>query len=86
MLDTDLKKIWLDFAHDAAARYTPPDDVEGAEALVDDMSAVATDYADAMLDAFEERVERGEFDGARAGRRSAKGRGRRRGGDEPGGD
>lgn len=89
MADTDLKQIWLSFARDATARYTPPDDVEGGtEALVDDMSAVAIDYADAMLDAFEERVESGDFDGgsARSGRRSGKGRGRRRGGGEPGDD
>lgn len=52
---TKEEELWVGFARDAMSSYAKPDDIEDAEDLVDDMSAVACDYADAMCDEFEER-------------------------------
>ena len=65
---SEKEKIWLEFAHDATRRYVMPDAIEDSEDLVDDMAEIATGYADAMLEEFEERFS----GGARRTRKKAK--------------
>jgi hypothetical protein len=57
--DDDKKALWVGWTHDALIRYSPPDDVEDADELVDDMVEASTKYADAMLEEFEERFSGG---------------------------
>jgi hypothetical protein len=54
----DKKQMWVDWTHDVMSMYSKPDDLEG-EDLVDDMADIASTYADAMLDEFEERFGSG---------------------------
>jgi hypothetical protein len=56
MASKEEKELWLDFAHDAASMYSRPEDLDD-EDTVDDMAEVASEYADAMLDAYNERWE-----------------------------
>lgn len=79
----DKKELWAGFARDAMAHYTIPEEIDGPEAMVDDMIAVAKDYADGMLDAFEERFGPGGTETASGrGRRRAAAGGKRRGEEE----
>ena len=48
-------EMWVQWTRDAVSRYVVPEEVEDADELVDDMSEVATKFADTMLDEFEER-------------------------------
>jgi predicted site-specific integrase-resolvase len=48
-------EMWVQFATAAVARYVVPEEVEDADELVDDMSEVATQFADQMLDEYDER-------------------------------
>lgn len=48
------EELWISFARDAMANYETADP-EDNEDLVDDMVEVASDYADAMLDEYNER-------------------------------
>lgn len=57
------KELWIGFARDAMASYSPIDAPDNEE-LVDDMLEVSSDYADAMLDEVNER-----FGGAKTGGR-----------------
>lgn len=57
--------LWLGFASDALGVYEPPDDLDGDQ--VDDMAAFCADFADAMLDQFDERFT--EKKGRRSSRR-----------------
>ena len=52
-------EMWVQWTRDATARYVVPEEVEDADELVDDMSEVATKFADTMLDEFEERFSGG---------------------------
>ena len=52
-------EMWVQWARDAVSRYVVPEEVEDADELVDDMSEVATKFADTMLDEFEERFAGG---------------------------
>ena len=52
-------EMWVQWSRDAVARYVVPEEVEDADELVDDMSDVATKFADQMLDEFEERFSGG---------------------------
>jgi hypothetical protein len=52
-------EMWVQWTRDATARYQVPEEVEDADDLVDDMSDVATKFADTMLDEFEERFAGG---------------------------
>ena len=56
------RELWIQFALAGTARYVVPDEVEDADELVDDMTDVATKYADEMLDQFEQRDQDGSFD------------------------
>lgn len=49
----DPKQMWAEWSRDAMSQYDPPEDIAD-EDLVDDMVAFTTDYASAMLDAFED--------------------------------
>lgn len=77
----DPKQLWAEWTRDAISQYEPPEDIPD-EDLVDDMVAFTTDYASAMLDAFEEVF--GPIDGRHEprstprGARAKKTRGRRR--------
>ena len=51
----ETKELWVKFAIAALGSYSIPDEVEDTEELVDDMSDVAANTADAMLDEYEER-------------------------------
>lgn len=53
-------EMWVQFAAAAVSRYVVPEEVEDADDLVDDMSDVATKFADEMLDQYEERFSGGE--------------------------
>ncbi len=55
-------EMWVQWSRDAVARYVVPEEVEDADELVDDMSDVATKFADQMLDEFEERFSGGTSD------------------------
>jgi hypothetical protein len=59
MATPDKKQLWVDWTHDAMNGYSRPDGLEDIEEIVDDMAAVAVDYADAMLEEFEERFSGG---------------------------
>ena len=48
-------EMWVQWTRDAVV----PEEVEDADELVDDMSEVATKFADTMLDEFEERFAGG---------------------------
>ena len=54
MANPDQKELWVGWTHDAMSRYSAPDSIDDNDELVDDMVEVATTYADAMLDAFED--------------------------------
>jgi len=47
------KEMWVEWTRDAADKYTPADGVDTTEKLVEDMADFTSDYASAMLDAFE---------------------------------
>lgn len=58
------QELWVGWTRDAMARYEMPveidDEEEGAiEDLVDQMIDIATDYADGMLEEYENRFEGG---------------------------
>lgn len=55
----DMKELWVGWTHDAMSRYVMPDDIDDVDDLVDDMTAAATKYADAMVEEFEERFSGG---------------------------
>lgn len=55
MAAADKKEMWVQWTHDAMSRYVLPDDIEDADEQVDDMTEIATKYADSMLDEYEER-------------------------------
>lgn len=74
----DKKELWAGWTRDAMSRYQPPENVDSTDELVDDMSEVATTYADEMLDQFEERFEGNRGGGRKRGRRQRGG-----GGEEP---
>jgi len=59
MAKDDKKELWIDWTHDAMLRYTVPDDVKDDDDLIDSMTDVATAYADAMLEEYENRFEGG---------------------------
>jgi hypothetical protein len=55
----DNKELWAGFARDAMSAYVIPDEVDDVKELINDMADVATGYADAMLEEFENRFEDG---------------------------
>lgn len=57
--DDKKKDLWAGWTHDAMLRYTVPDDVKDDGDLTDSMADVATGYADAMLEEYENRFEGG---------------------------
>lgn len=59
MAAPDKKQMWIDWTHDALAGYEQADDVEDIDGVVDDMSELASRYADAMLEEYEERFNEG---------------------------
>lgn len=59
MAKDDKKGLWVAWTHDAMLRYTVPDDVKDDGDLTDSMADVATEYADAMLEEYENRFEGG---------------------------
>lgn len=59
----DKKQMWIDWTHDALSGYSPGD--LDADELADDMAEVATKYADAMTEEFEERFGSGSPRGRR---------------------
>jgi len=72
--DVKEKELWAAFAQAAMQAYRP--DVDGNEdEIVDDMVAVASGFADAMLDAMDERY-------TEKARRGSKRRGREEDEDE----
>lgn len=50
-----MKELWVGWTRDAMSRYVMPEEVEDTDELVDDMAAVASTYADQMLDEYENR-------------------------------
>jgi hypothetical protein len=54
----DKRALWVGFAHDATSKYVPPEEVDSNDDLADDMVAIATKYADSMLDEYEERFDK----------------------------
>lgn len=58
--DEKKKELWVGWTHDAMLRYTVPDDVKDDEDLINSMADVATEYADAMLEEYENRFEGGD--------------------------
>lgn len=54
-----MKELWVGWTRDAMSRYVMPDDIDDVDDLVDDMTAAATKYADAMVEEFEERFSGG---------------------------
>jgi len=71
----ELKNLWVQWTRDAIARYVPPEDIDDAEELVDDMIEMSSQYAFGMLDEYEAAF--GES-GAGSRRRRSEGRSRRR--------
>jgi len=55
MANMDKKELWVGWTHDAMSRYVMPDDIDDVDDLVEDMTAAATKYADAMIEEFEKR-------------------------------
>lgn len=53
------QELWVGWTRDAMARYEMPVEIEDEEDLVDQMIDVATDYADGMLEEYENRFEGG---------------------------
>lgn len=51
------KDLWVQWSKSAISRFVMPDEIDDAEELVNEMVAVAADFADAMLDEYEERFE-----------------------------
>lgn len=49
------KEMWIDWTHDAMSAYSKSDELDDPKEIVTDMISVATDYADGMLDEYEER-------------------------------
>jgi hypothetical protein len=74
----DPGEMWLQLVLGALNKYEPPEKTDSPEELVDDMIEVTTDYANGVLDAYEEQF--GAFDkGGRSSSRSKRTRsGRRR--------
>jgi len=65
MSKSDEKDLWVAWTRDAMSRYSMPEDIDDVEELVDDMVKVSTNYADSMLDEYDDR-----FDKSRAKRRA----------------
>ena len=58
----DKQAMWVGWTHDAMSRFEMPLEVGGEEEfddLIDDMAAVSTAFADAMLEEYENRFEAG---------------------------
>jgi hypothetical protein len=55
MAGPDKKEMWIDWTHDAAVHYSPPDETEDNAELADDLIEFTTLYADGMLEEFNER-------------------------------
>lgn len=51
------KDLWVQWTKTAMSRFAMPDEIEDPEELVNEMVAVAADFADAMLDEYEERFD-----------------------------
>jgi len=65
----DKKTMWIGWTHAAMASYVAPEESDTHEKLVDDMIAIASDYADGMLDEFEDRFGPGGTETAGGRRR-----------------
>jgi len=65
----DKKELWVEWTKSAMSRYVIPESIDDAKELVDDMIEVATDFADGMLDEYDERFGGG---GGRRGGRTRK--------------
>lgn len=48
------KELWVDWTHDAASQYEPPEGMD-SEDIAGDMVDFVTDYADWMLEEYEKR-------------------------------
>jgi hypothetical protein len=61
LMAIDKKELWVNWTRDAMSRYVMPDEIEDADDLVDDMANVATQFANQMLDNYEDAFgSRGE--------------------------
>lgn len=74
--DKDQGEMWLELVLGALSKYVPPEKVDSPEELVDDMVEVTTEYANGVLDVYEEQF--GPIEGGRPSRSAKKTRGRRR--------
>lgn len=59
------KELWVSFALAAMRGYERPDELEELSDVVDDMIAVAAEFADGMLDELDTRYAAGRGDGRR---------------------
>lgn len=51
------KDLWVQWTKTALTRYVMPEIGDDTEEVVDEMVALAADFADGMLDEYEERFE-----------------------------
>ena len=66
----ELKQLWVGWTRDAMSRYEMPTEIDDAEELVDEMIDVVTDYADGMLEEYENRFEAGPKRKRKKGKRA----------------
>ncbi len=57
--EKEAKELWVQFALGAVANYTVPESIDDADEQVDDMAEIASKFADAMMDEYEERFAGG---------------------------
>lgn len=55
----ETKELWVDWTHDAMTAYERPEEIEEAD-VTDDMVDIATEYADKMLEEYEQRFSGGK--------------------------
>ena len=55
----ELKQLWVGWTRDAMSRYEMPTEIDDVEELVDEMIDVVTDYANGMLEEYENLFEAG---------------------------
>lgn len=65
------KDLWVQWAHDAIARYPLIDEDEDVDETANNMVDVATVYADLMLEEYENRFASGAAASKRSKRRKA---------------
>jgi len=72
MNDKEEKALWIEFAKATIQSYEIPESIDDLDDLVDDISELSATVADAMVDEYTKRYDRG------GDQRRTRGRGRKR--------